>query len=305
MKKIFVTLFQGVCMGASDIVPGVSGGTIALVFGIYERLLDNVRAVVKSLTPLFRLDFAKSIENFKKIDFAFIIPLLLGIFSAIAVLTGIIENLLKNKPEEIAGFFFGLVLGSILVALGLLKPTNSTGRRNDILVMIFVGILAFFLLGFQSGQIINPPVWAFFFTGAIAICAMILPGISGSFIMLMMGMYAGVLAAVHDLDFVKLGLFLVGAVIGLGLFSKLLTNLLKTHYNLVLSVLVGLMVGSLRVLWPWPNGVGVISEQAGEVVSGTDIGLPDGNFLVPSLLCLLGFVLVFGLTSISKKFESS
>jgi len=293
-------------MGTADIVPGVSGGTIALLLGIYEQFLGNIRMGARCLGSVLKLDFSGALEKFKQIEFSFLIPLFGGLFAAIAVLTSLIDGWLKNQPEEIAGFFFGLVVASIIIAWGLMHKSGFSELGKEIIFMVVVGVITFFILGFQSGQIADPPLWAFLAIGSIAICAMILPGISGSFIMLMLGMYAALLSAVHDAEWTKLGLFLIGAVIGLGLFSNILGYLLDNYHDMVLAALIGLMIGSLRVIWPWPNGVGIISEEEGESVSGTSLELPDGNFLMPTLLAVIAFVIVMGFTKLAdNKSEAS
>lgn len=280
-------------MGAADIVPGVSGGTIALVFGIYERLLRNVRIGAQALGSLVKFQPAQFLKRFLSIEWTFIIPLGVGLLIAIASLTSLIDRLLDERPEEMAGFFFGLVVGSIFVAVGLLH--RKTG--SNYAIMVGVGAVAFFLLGFQSTPSGSPPLWAFFGAGTIAICAMILPGISGSFLLLMMGMYAAVFTALHDRDIVSIGVFGLGTIVGLALFSTALGWLLEHHHDVLLASLIGLMLGSFRLLWPWPNGVGIISEEPGESKSGTGLELPTAdNFVVPVLLAVGACVAVVVIT---------
>ena len=213
----------------------------------------------------------------------------MGVLVAVGLLSSIIDQLLVDRPEEMAGFFLGLVIASMIIAWDLLISPD----RRHLLYAAGVGLVTFILLGFSSGPAINPPVWAWFGAGAIAICAMILPGISGSFLLLMMGMYAAVLGAVHDREIGSLLVFMVGAVLGLTLFSQLLGWLLENHHDVVIAVLVGLMIGSIRVLWPWPNGVGIISEEADETISGTGLGWPAGSdFTLPFLLAVGAFIAV-------------
>jgi putative membrane protein len=289
-------------MGAADIVPGVSGGTIALVFGIYEQLLANVGLGAKALGRLLKGDIGGFRDRLAAIDWLFVVPLGVGVLAAIGLLSSVIERLLRERPEEMAGLFFGLVVGSIVVTWGLLSTRSSTLFA----VMLAVGLATFVLLGFQTGPAASPPLLAFFGAGAIAICAMILPGISGSFLLLMMGMYAAVLGAVHDRDLVSIAVFGVGAVIGLALFSTALNWLLKHHHDTLLAALIGLMVGSLRVLWPWPHGVGIISEEEGESISGTGLELPTSDQLpVPALLAVAAFALVVGISRFAISQSSS
>jgi len=317
LAKVGQQLVRGFFMGMADIVPGVSGGTVALVFGIYERLLDAVRTGASALGLLVKGDVRGFVERLMAVDWLFLIPLLVGVLGAIAALSSLIDRLLQDRPEEMAGLFFGLVVASILVAWRLLE-------KRDVLrlgLLVAMGILTFILLGFQSGPALDPPLLAFLGAGAIAICAMILPGVSGSFLLLMMGMYSALLTAVHNRDITTLLVFMVGATIGLALFSTVLGWLLDNYRDSVLAVLIGLMLGSLRVLWPWPNGVGVVSEiehsgdehsgeSAGdvevelEVISGTGIEWPSmSDFWLPTLLAVVAFVVVVGVSQIAERRE--
>ena len=290
-------------MGAADIVPGVSGGTVALVFGIYERLLQNIRRCAKVVGSVLRLDIAAARRHLLDVEWGFLIPLGAGVAVAIGALASVIEGLLETHPEEMAGLFFGLVGGSIVVAWGLLRHRSTVA----LLIMTGVGAVTFFLLGFQSGPVAEPSTLAFFGAGAVAICAMILPGISGSFLLLMMGMYAAVLGAVHDRsgsDLVDLAVFFVGAVVGITLFSTALGWLLDRHHDRLLAVLIGLMVGSFRVLWPWPNGVGIISDVEAETVSGTGLEWPASDAVFgPLALAVIAFALVVGVSWLAPRSE--
>ena len=207
-------LLRGFFMGAADIVPGVSGGTIALILGIYRRLVDNIRNGARVLARLIHLDPSGALEHLKSIEWRFIVPLFAGIGVAFVSLSHVIETLLEDYPEEMAGVFFGLVVASILIAWKLVENWNA----ETFAVLATVSFGAFLLLGFQSGGVSSPAAWQWLGAGAIAICAMILPGISGSFLLLMMGMYAALLGAVNDRELGDVAIFLVGAVIGLALF---------------------------------------------------------------------------------------
>jgi putative membrane protein len=196
-----------------------------------------------------------------------------------------------------SALFLGLVAGSVVVAWRLLRAP----RPSHALIIVAVGLLTFALLGLRGGtseesvgQLSEPALWAYFIAGAIAICAMILPGVSGSFLLVVMGMYTPLLAAVSDRDFVTLGVFLVGAVIGLALFSQVLNFALQRAHDLVLAVLIGLMAGSLRVLWPWPDGV-----------DSTELGAPDGDMLVALVLAVIAFVVVVVVARFAQGLELS
>ncbi len=273
-------------MGAADIVPGVSGGTVALILGIYRTFVEQLRAGAHALKQLVTGDLGGGIDSLKKIDWLFLVPLGGGAVTAFVLLRGLMKTALEEHSELTAAAFCGLVLASCW----LVWREMSSHDPVRIGIIVAVGAAAFFLLGFQNGAIASPPLWAFFATGAVAICAMVLPGISGSFIMLMLGMYAAVL----DGSVPELLIFLVGATIGLGAFSTVLNHLLERYEPTVLAALLGLMIGSFRVLWPWPNGVGYTIEE-GEVettIEGTGLELwPSGGDLLKALAFTVGAAL--------------
>lgn len=252
-------VFRGFCMGAADVVPGVSGGTIALVLGIYERLVGTVRQGALALSSFARLDFTTGLKRLGQVDWGFMVPLLAGILVAIAVLARPIEHLLEEQPVEMAAAFFGLVIASIAVAWDGLHQRDSTRLG----LVVVSAVATFWLLGLRTGEASEPELWFVFVAGLIAVCAMILPGVSGSFLLLMLGAYDYIIDAVNGRDVVVLGVFAVGCIIGLASFSSVLHMALKRYHDTVLAVLIGLMVGSLRVLWPWPGGV-----------ESTDLGEP-------------------------------
>jgi putative membrane protein len=271
-----VNVVRGFLMGSADVVPGVSGGTIALVLGIYERLVASIHAGAATLGWVVRGRFGDARRRIGDVDWGFLLPLLAGILLAVVSLAAVIERLLHDEPQATAAAFFGLVAGSIVIAWRLVG--SWTGGR--IAAGIATAVAAFGLLGLRSEPISDPGLALFFGAGAIAIVAMILPGVSGSFILLMLGMYQAVLSAVNDRSFVTLLVFVVGAVLGLAAFSTLLHRLLRDHHDLVVACLIGLMAGSLRVLWPWPDG----TETAA-------IGAPT-DWAVPALAAIVGFVVV-------------
>ncbi|MFT7473610.1 MAG: putative membrane protein [Verrucomicrobiales bacterium] len=295
VTRVLGQFVRGFAMGASDVVPGVSGGTVALILGIYNGLITNIGTGSKALGRLIRGDFSGFLERLRAVDWLFLIPLLAGIGAAVVVLSGVIERALHDYPEAMAGLFFGLVIGSIVVARGLLQSPAQQHAG----IAVVVGAVTFALLGFQSGPISDPSPVHLVVAGALAICAMILPGISGSFILLMTGMYATVLNAVDERIFSEIALVGIGAILGLGLFSSLLTRLLDGHHDIVMATLIGLMLGSLRVLWPWPNGVGIIGSD--ETISGTGLDLPNGSpWVVPVLLAFGAAIAVLGLSTYAQ-----
>ncbi len=285
-------------MGASDVVPGVSGGTVALILGIYSDLVANIGRGAKALGRLLRGDVNGFVEALKSVNWGFLIPLLVGIGTAVEILAGLIEQGLHDYPEAMAGLFFGLVVGSIIVARELLLEPD----RSHLAIALAVGAATFVLLGFQSGPIADPSPVLLIASGALAICAMILPGISGSFILLMIGMYAAVLSAVDDRAIGDVALVGVGAIAGLALFSSLLNYALARHHDPVMAGLIGLMLGSLRVLWPWPNGVGIIERDAEETIPGTGLDLPNGDpWVVAVVLAILAATAVVGASAVVRR----
>ena len=293
LREIPFSIVRGFLMGAADIVPGVSGGTIALVLGIYERLVASIRAGSSALGSLVRLDFDETKTRLGEVEWEFILPLGAGILIAIASLASALQRLLHDYPEVIASLFLGLVAGSALIAWKLLTVRDT----KRLAIMFGAGIAVFLLLGLTestsadtASQIGEPALWAFFAAGAIAICAMILPGISGSFILVILGMYAAVLAAVTDRDFLSLGVFTLGTIVGLALFAQILHRALRDHYNTVMAGLIGLMIGSLRVLWPWPLGVDSTALQA------------PGEYLPQAVVAaVVAFLVVLGIEAFGRR----
>ena len=249
----------------------------------------------KALGKLCRGDFSGFIDGLKAVNWLFLIPLVAGGVSAVLLLSGLIETALHDFPETMAGLFFGLVVGSIVVARSLLQaPTSKHGT-----IIAVVAILVFVILGFQSGPVADPGALLLIGSGALAVCALILPGISGSFILLMIGMYAAVLNAVDERIIGDIALVGVGAIIGLALFSSLLNHLLDTYHDTVMAVLIGLMFGSLRVLWPWPNGVGIIEPE--EIIPGTGLELPNGAPWVGAVIAaVVSAIVVVAVSSIAQ-----
>ena len=295
MREIPFTFLRGFVMGAADVVPGVSGGTVALVFAIYHRLIEAVRTGSTALGRLLRLDLRGGVESLRSVEWTFFLPLVAGIGVAVLLMSGVIESALTDYPVEMAGLFLGLVGGSVVVAWQLLE-------RRDLArlgVLTAVGAITWVVLGLREGtsdtsvsQVSDPAMWTYFAAGAIAICAMILPGISGSFILVMLGMYGPVLAAVNDRDLVPVALVAAGCVVGLSLFSQVLHWALAGHYDSVMAAMIGLMLGSLRVLWPWPAGL-----------DSTAIGAPTDPWVWPVGFAIGGLVLVVGFNEIAKFLE--
>ncbi len=287
---------RGFAMGSADIVPGVSGGTIALVLGIYERFIGSVRAGSKALTLLVRGDVAGFRSWMAAVEWTFIIPLVAGIGVAFLTLARVIRDLLHDQPEMMSAVFLGLVAGSVVIAWRLIRTPAVVHAA----LIALVGVAAFIALGLAHGtseesvgQMAEPALWAFFGAGAIAVCAMILPGVSGSFLLVVMGMYGPALQALTELEILNLLAFLAGMVVGLALFSQVLHLALQRYHDVVMALLIGLMAGSVRVLWPWPGGV-----------ESTAIGAPEGDWIVAVGLAVVAFVIVVVVGAYAQRLEA-
>lgn len=259
---------RGFAMGASDVVPGVSGGTMAFILGIYEELINSIRTVGQPefLQAVFKFRIK---EIFEILNWKFLLAVAIGIFSAILTLAPLLENLLENQPVYLWSFFFGLVVASIFAVRKRIKQWTAAP-----LIALLIGTVgAYFLVGLVPAQ--TPNTWWFLMlSGAIAICAMILPGISGSFILVLLGKYEFVLSAVNDRDIVSVGFVGLGAVIGIVTIAQLLGWLFKNYHDITVALLIGLMVGSLRKIWPWKEDVEWLRDTAGEFI------LSDGHRIV-------------------------
>lgn len=262
---------RGFAMGSADIVPGVSGGTVALVLGIYERLLTNIGTAARAVRDLLRGRVSSARARIVEVEWLWLATLLIGILAAIVTLSAVLEGLLHDHPVPTAGVFFGLVAASTTVAWREIRDP----ARAHIVMAGSIAVITFVILGLRSAteatgeEVVTREWWVFTLAGAVAICAMILPGVSGSFLLVMIGMYTEVLGAVNDRDVIALAATAVGCAVGLGVFSTVLNRMLELHHDLVLAAMVGLMVGSLRVLWPWPAGT-----------ETTDIAAPEGQVLL-------------------------
>lgn len=266
-------------MGSADLVPGVSGGTIALVIGVYERLVGSIREGSSAIGAALSGQFDRAAQHVRSVEWRLLLSLLTGIVLAVITLARVIEHQLDVNATAMAGGFFGLVVGSVIIAWRLLKRP----AWHHYLIAVVIGVGVFGALGLGEDAVVeSPSLLAYFGAGALAICAMILPGISGSLILLLIGMYQAILGAVNDRDLVTVGVFAVGAVVGLALFSQVLHWALAHHHDVILAGLVGLMGGSLRILWPWPNGV-----------DSSALGAPGDDILLVIGASLIGLALVF------------
>lgn len=242
--KCVAVAFKGACMGAADVIPGVSGGTIAFIMGIYGELLNSIKSINGEA---FRLFFSgKFVAFWKHINGTFLASLFAGILISVFSLARLMKYLLEFHPIQLWSFFFGLILAS---AVYILKGLDKWSIQNIISLLVGVATGAFICLA-SPGQTPDE-LWFIFLSGAIAICAMVLPGISGSFILLLLGKYAFVMTAVSELNIPVLIVFAAGCAVGIVGFSHFLSWLLKKFYMLTIALLSGFMLGSLLKVWPW------------------------------------------------------
>ncbi|MEM7034080.1 MAG: DUF368 domain-containing protein [Chloroflexota bacterium] len=279
-------------MGASDIVPGVSGGTMALILGIYEELINSIKSV--DLTVI-RLALAFKIkEVFNIIPWQFLLAVFVGIMGAIFTLAQGLEWLLENQPVYLWSFFFGLVLASGVTV----RKQVSRWTPPIIISAIIAVVVSYVIVGLVPGQTPDA-LWFVFLSGMIAICAMILPGISGSFILVLLGKYQYVLEAVNELDILTVGVFGAGAVIGLVSFARLVSWLFNRFPDLTIAILMGLMLGSLRKLWPWKITLQTALDRHGKEVPIEELNVlpPEfgGPFFLAVGLAIVGFTFVMTL----------
>lgn len=303
-KDYLVLVLKGMGMGAADVVPGVSGGTIAFITGIYEELIDSIKSV--NLTTVKLLFSGRLAAFWKAVNGNFLAALLLGIAISIFSLAKGLSYLLHNYPILVWSFFFGLIVASAIYVARAIKEWDWKS-----VVALITGIAVAFFITIISPAEANTNWWFIFLSGSIAICAMILPGISGSFILVLLGMYRFILDAVGDLNVGVLGIFMVGAAIGIIAFSNLLSWLLKNYHNLTVAVLAGFMVGSLNKVWPWKKITETFIDRHGEVKSLAETNILPGTyeqltgnspFLMGAiLLAIAGFALIFVIEGLTSK----
>ena len=287
MVKTLFNFLRGVLIGIAEVIPGVSGGTIALITGIYNRLLNNAdlvfRSVLKIATP------SVIVKTFIKLEWKLLIPVFIGMFIALILGARFIEPLLETNPIELRSIFAGLVLAGIYIPYKMsLAATYKKWGIRDYLLALISAIAAFALTGLPPGEISNPSSSIIFFSAAVAICALVLPGISGSFLLLTIGMYSTTISAVNERNFQYLFIFALGALVGLGSFVSFLKWLLKEKARPTLVVLAGLMLGSLRALWPWQT-------------ENRDLLAPYSLEIVSALLFGVGIIVVWGLIQIENR----
>lgn len=307
-KKYPLLFLKGMAMGAADVVPGVSGGTIAFITGIYEELLGSIAKIdLDALRLLLKLQFKAFWE---RINGTFLLVLVSGILISIISLARIVTYLLEYHPIPIWSFFFGLILISSFLVIKEIKEWSW----KVVLAFVIGTVVAFYITIASPTQTSNE-LWFIFISGAIAICAMILPGISGSFILLLLGKYAYIFTAIKELNITVILTFGIGCIVGILSFSRAVSWLLKNYYNVVIGVLAGFMIGSLNKIWPWKittsyrmNSEGVQVPFMEKNVTPTQFVEVTGNdpqVLYAVLLALVGVVLVIVIEKIGSRYAAS
>lgn len=274
-------------MGAADLVPGVSGGTVAFLMGIYEELILSIKRITGSTLKLLAQGNIR--KAWQSVPFSFFIPLGLGVLLAIFTLAPGLTFLLDTYPVYLYSVFFGLVSASVIVV----AQRVSSWRTSEVIALLIGAIGVFFIIGITPSELPATPL-IFFLTGLIAFCAMILPGISGSLIMLIIGSYAVVLSAVAQRDFGLLVYLIIGGILSLALLSRVLYVALRSFHNITIAFLVGMMLGSLRKIWPWKEYSGATETSQAYLYSNVIPSL-DSNALLALVLAIISFVCVFSL----------
>ena len=292
LSKYLILAIKGFCMGAANVVPGVSGGTMALILGIYEELIHAIRSL--NLRFLRLIAMLKIREAFSSVSWPFLLSVCLGVLVATLSLAEALSWLLFTYPVVVWSFFFGLILSSIFTVGRVVREW-----RIPTFVAIGVGAVgAYFLFGMIPVATPNA-AWFLVLSGFLAICAMILPGISGAYILVLLGKYHYTLEALNNRDFQSLFLLMVGAVAGLLSFVRVLDWLLKRYYDLTMAILIGLMLGSLRRIWPWKETLTTFIDSHGNEVPALQVNIlpPSLNteVVLAFLFMLLGFAVIVAL----------
>jgi putative membrane protein len=295
-KDYLIIGTKGIAMGAADVVPGVSGGTIAFISGIYEELLGSIKSIgIKPIKILFKEGFP---AFWSAINGNFLLSVFAGVLFSIVSLSRGILYLLEHHPILLWSFFFGLILASAFVVAESIITWNYS-----VLAAIFIGTAVAYTITIVSPAETPTEYWFIFLSGLIAICAMILPGISGSFILLLLGKYEYILAAVKELNVLVLGVFAAGCVGGLLGFSHLLTWMFQKFRDITIGALAGFMLGSLNKVWPWKITLQTRINSKGEEIPFIQENVLPGefeamynqqsNFMLAIVLFALGFILIY------------
>lgn len=301
-RNYIMLVLRGIAMGAADVIPGVSGGTIAFITGIYEELINSIRSLdVGFIKKLAHLDFKGAWNH---INGNFLFSVLAGIAISIFSLASLMQYLLETHPIFVWSFFFGLIIASAFMVAKEVKKWNWVA-----FLWASIGVVVSYYITVISPASTPNDWWFILLCGAVAICAMILPGISGAFILLLMGKYAYIIGAVSNFDLAILAVFAVGAIAGIISFSHLLSWLLKNYHSATVAMLIGFMVGSLNKIWPWKQVLTTYTDSHGVALPLTEQNILPSTFEqlngVPSNLwwavacAAAGLLLIFGIEKLA------
>jgi len=298
-KKHIVLFFKGIAMGAADVVPGVSGGTIAFISGIYKELIDSISNLNFGLLNTLKKSGVKAF--WEEANASFLVAIFTGVLVSALSVMSLMHYLLEHFPVQIWSFFFGLVAASIIFVGKQIKKWNSLA-----IVLFVVSAVGAFLITKMDIIDSSDSLLYLFFCGAIAICAMILPGISGSFILVLLGAYATISTAVHNAEFKKLMVFFAGCIVGVLSFSRLLKWLFTKYENATLVILTGFILGSLNKIWPWKQTLQSITINGKEHIVSEASVLPQNYIGEPAIAAAIifmisGFLLILFLEKIAQK----
>ena len=306
MKKSLLLFLRGMVMGAVDLVPGVSAGTIAFITGIYVELVNSIKAF--NLQALKILTAKGLVATWKHLNGNFLVLLIAGILVSLFSLAGVMKYLLTNYPLPLWSFFIGLIIASVIFLLRQ-NPLNNLSNW----IFFCLGLLIACCISSAPAVIIEGNLLTMFFAGSIALCAMILPGISGSFILVLLGLYPVFIDALVYIKLDILGVFALGGVIGLMLFSRLLSWLLANYCTWVIATMCGFLVASLQVIWPWKHVTESVLSSSGKTLTIASENLLPHNFSSivgqdpQTSACvvafLAGFFIVLVIVFISRKFR--
>lgn len=282
-----INLLRGALIGAVEIIPGVSGGTLALIMGVYEDLIRGASHLLKGLmnlplAPLRAGGVGHSLRHFRAVPWLTVLPILTGAALALFTVSTPLANLIGSYPQAARAVFFGLIAASTAVPL---RMSGSRGGVGDVLLVLIAAAAGFGLTSLPVGEIGEPAVWQIMLSAAFAVSALILPGVSGAFLLVAIGMYEPTLTALSDRNWGYLAVFIAGAVIGLALFVQFLQWLLQHQRRPALLIMSGLMIGSLRTLWPWQTAEGALLPVGGDV--GLMLALAGAAAAIVVLLLLL------------------
>lgn len=286
---VLYVLFGGL-IGLAELVPGVSGGTVALVVGIYERAIHNGNALLRTVRFAIT-DRSKVKKAASHVEWLFLAAVAVGMIGTVLVLSSVMHNFVENHTETARALFLGMVAISILVPLRMISRAEFE-KHKVAAIALFIGfaVLTFFGTGFTSAEKSDPSLIVVFFAAAFAVCALVLPGISGSFLLLALGLYAPIMQAVSERNLTVMAVFVLGALTGIAMFIKILDYMMSHHRTLTLATMAGLMLGSLRALWPWQD-------------SDANLLAPGDNVAWAIFMVLLGAAIV-GAVMLAEKFTS-